>query len=145
MQRWEKLLEEQTQQHFISKCFMVEWHVRACFEFVKWRLKNSLSFRKHSLGWDKNRELFGHNGNNYVCSIPGAANCLANTILMVKHVVGSAVLRRCISRAGTWRLLRIEGRMNVAKYRKVLNMKPCSKVHRTWDWGDSLTFHITMT
>ena len=39
----------------------------------------------------------------------------------VKHGVGSIMLCGCFSTAGTWRLVRIEGKMKGAKYREILD------------------------
>ena len=56
-------------------------------------------------------ELFGLNAKHYICRKPG-------TIPMVKHSGGSIMLWECFSTAGTGRLVRIEGKMNGAKYRE---------------------------
>ena len=40
---------------------------------------------------------------------------------MVKHGGGRIMLFGCVSEAGTGRLVRIEGKMNEAKYREILN------------------------
>ena len=40
---------------------------------------------------------------------------------MVKHDGGSIMLWECFSAAGTWRLVRIEGKMNGAKYREIID------------------------
>ncbi|KAI3352059.1 hypothetical protein L3Q82_020874 [Scortum barcoo] len=60
-----------------------------------------------------------------------AASCLeetrhhahhqANTIPTVKHGGGSIMLWGCFSAAGTGRLVRIEGKMNAAMYRDILD------------------------
>jgi hypothetical protein len=46
------------------------------------------------------------------------------TIPTVKHGGGSIMLSRCFSAAGTGRLVRIEGKINGAKYRNILDEKP---------------------
>jgi len=46
---------------------------------------------------------------------------LANTIPTVKHGGGSIMLWGCFSLSGTGRLVRIEGKMNAAMYRHILD------------------------
>ena len=58
-------------------------------------------------------ELFGLNAKHHVWRKPG-------TIPTVKHGAGSIMLWGCFSAAGTWRIVRLEGKMNVAKYREIL-------------------------
>jgi hypothetical protein len=57
-------------------------------------------------------ELFGRNAKHHVWRKPG-------TIPMVKYGGGNIMLWRCFSAAGTGRLVRIEGKMNGAKYREI--------------------------
>ena len=65
-------------------------------------------------------ELFGVNSKRYVWRKPGTAHHLPNTIPTVKHGGGSIMLWGCFSAAGTGRLVAIEGKMNAAKYRDIL-------------------------
>ncbi|KAF7647385.1 hypothetical protein LDENG_00173120 [Lucifuga dentata] len=70
--------------------------------------------RKKILRSDETKiELFVQNFKHYVWEH-------ANTIPTVKHGGGSM---GCFSAAGTGRLVGIEGKMNAAKYRKVLKEK----------------------
>jgi hypothetical protein len=69
-------------------------------------------------------ELFGLNAMRNVWRKPG-------TIPTVKHVGGSIMLWGCFSAAETGRLVRIEAKMNGAKYRKILD----ENVLKTSDWA----------
>ena len=59
-------------------------------------------------------ELFGWNAKRHIWKKPG-------TILTVKHGGGSIVPWDFFSVAGTGRLVRIEGKINGAKYREILD------------------------
>ena len=59
-------------------------------------------------------ELFGLNAKRHVCRKPG-------TIPTVEHGGGSIMRWGGFSAAGTARLVRIQGKMNGAKYREILD------------------------
>ena len=70
-------------------------------------------------------ELFGLNAKHYVCAMskrykPSTAHHLSNTFSTVKHGGGSIMLWGCFLEAETGRFLRIEGTLNGAKYRQML-------------------------
>ena len=59
-------------------------------------------------------ELLNLNAKSHICRKPG-------TNQKVKHGCGSMMLCGCFSAAGTGRLFRVEGKMNRAKCREILN------------------------
>ncbi|KAK3557586.1 hypothetical protein QTP70_030514 [Hemibagrus guttatus] len=95
-------------------------HMTVHLEFAKRHLKHSQTMR--GLWSEETKiELFGLNGKRHVPRKPDTAHHLANTIPTVKHGVGSIMLWGCFSVAGTGRLVRIEGKMNAAVYRDILD------------------------
>ena len=66
--------------------------------------------------------LFGLNAKRYFWRKPGTAHHPSNTIPTMKHDGGSIMLWECFSAAGNGRLVRIEGTLNGAKYRQILNL-----------------------
>ncbi|KAK3545509.1 hypothetical protein QTP70_007767 [Hemibagrus guttatus] len=97
-------------------------HMTAHLEFAKRHLKDSQAMRNKILWSDEtNIELFGLNGKRHVWRKPGTAHQLANIIPTVKHDGGNIMLWGCFSVAGTGRLVRIEGKMNAAMYRDILD------------------------
>ena len=90
-------------------------HMIACLEFAKRHLKDSQTMRNKILWSDETKiELFCLNAKCHIWRKPG-------TIPTVKHGGGSIMLWGCFSAAGTGRLVRIEGKMNGAKYRDFLD------------------------
>uniref|UniRef100_A0AAR2JP33 Transposase Tc1-like domain-containing protein n=4 Tax=Pygocentrus nattereri TaxID=42514 RepID=A0AAR2JP33_PYGNA len=97
-------------------------HKAARLEFAKRHLKDSQTMRNKILWSDETKiELFGVNARRHVWRKPGTAHHEANTIPTVKHGGGSIMLWGCFSAAGTGRLVRIEGKMNAAMYRDILD------------------------
>jgi hypothetical protein len=88
----------------------------AHLEFPKRQLKDSLTVRNKILWSDETKmELFGLNVKCHIWKKAGTTHHLANTIPTGKHGGGSIMLWGCFSPAGTWRLVRIKGKMNGAK------------------------------
>ena len=65
-------------------------------------------------------QLFGHQGKHYVWCKPNTSHHPENTIPTVNHDGGSIMLWGCFSLTGTGKLFRIEGMMDGAKYREIL-------------------------
>uniref|UniRef100_A0AAZ3RTG3 Transposase Tc1-like domain-containing protein n=1 Tax=Oncorhynchus tshawytscha TaxID=74940 RepID=A0AAZ3RTG3_ONCTS len=100
--------------------------------------KRTLTMRNKILWSDESKiELFGLNAKRHIWRKPG-------TIPTVKYGGGSIVLCGCFSAAGTRRLVRIERKMNGAKYKEILG-ENCSRALRTSDWGDDSPSNRTTT
>ena len=94
----------------IWKPLLSKWHMTAHLEFVKRHLKVSQPWETRFSGLIK---LFDLNAKRHIWGKHG-------TILTVKHGGGCIMLWWYFSMAGTGWLVRIEGKMNGAKYREIL-------------------------
>jgi hypothetical protein len=89
-------------------------------EFAKKHLKDSQTMRSKILWSDETKiQLFGLKAKRHVWRKPG-------TIPTVKPGCGSGILWRCFLAAAIGRLVRIEGKMNGAKYREILDENMCN-------------------
>jgi hypothetical protein len=87
----------------------------ARLEFAKRHLKDSQTMRNKILWSDETKiELFCLNAKRHVWRKPG-------TIPMEKHGGVSIMLWVCFSEGGTGRIVRIERKLNGAKYREILD------------------------
>ena len=83
---------------------------------------------------ETNIELFGLNAKCHIWRKP-------STIPTMKHGGGSTLLWGCFSATGTGTLARIEGKMNGAKYREILD----ENLLRTSDCDESAPSNRTTT
>ena len=115
--------------------------MKARIEFAKKHMKDSQTMRNKILWSNETKiELFGINSKRYVWRKPGTAHHLSNTVSTVKHGGGSIMLWGCFSAAGTGRLVAIEGKMNAAKYRDILEENLFQSAHDL-RLGRRFTFH----
>ena len=106
------------------KPLLCKRHTAAHLEFAKIHLKDFQTMRNKILWSDETKiELFGVNARRHVWRKPGTAHHQANTIPTVKHGGGSIMLWGCFSAARTGTLVRMEGKMNAAMYRDILDEK----------------------
>ena len=95
--------------------------MKARFEFAKRHMGVSLNVWRKVLWSDETKiELFSHQGKRYVWRKPNMSHHPKNTIPTVKHGGGSIMLWGCFSAAGTEKLVQVEGRMDGAHYRNIL-------------------------
>ena len=90
--------------------------------FAKRHVGDSPNIWKKELWSDETKmEIFGHQEKHYVWHKPNTSHHPKNTIPTVTHGGSSIMLWVCFSSAGTGKLVRIEGLMDGAKYRVIMD------------------------
>ena len=106
-------------------------HLESCLRYAKIHSGDSEAMWQKVLWSDKTKmEHFGQNAKRYSWCKPNTAHHPKNTIPTLKHGGDSIMLWGCFSSAGTGALVRIEGKMDGAKYRKIQRGKPAARCQK---------------
>uniref|UniRef100_A0AAZ3S8Q6 Tc1-like transposase DDE domain-containing protein n=1 Tax=Oncorhynchus tshawytscha TaxID=74940 RepID=A0AAZ3S8Q6_ONCTS len=105
----------------IRKPFLKDIHKKCCLKFATSHLGDTPKMWKKVLWSDETKiELFGNNAKRYVWRKSNTAHHPEHTIPTVKHGGGSIMVWACFSSAGTGKMVKIDGKMDGAKYRTIL-------------------------
>ncbi|CDQ69096.1 unnamed protein product [Oncorhynchus mykiss] len=100
------------------KQFLKDIHKKCCLKFATSHVGDTPNMWKKVLWSDETKiELFGNNAKRNVWR---KSNTAEHTIPTVKHGVGSILVWACFSSAGTGKMVKIDGKMDGAKYRTIL-------------------------
>ena len=103
------------------KPFLKDIHKKSRLKFATSHLGDTPNMWKKVLWSDETKiELFGHNAKRYVWRKSNTAHHPEHTIPTVKHGGGSIMLLECFSSAGTGKIIRGGGKMDVGKCRAFL-------------------------
>uniref|UniRef100_A0AAZ3SLG3 Transposase Tc1-like domain-containing protein n=1 Tax=Oncorhynchus tshawytscha TaxID=74940 RepID=A0AAZ3SLG3_ONCTS len=103
------------------KPFLKDIHKKCCLKFATSHLGDTPNMWKKVLWSDETKiELFGNNAKCYVWRKSNTAHHPEHTLPTVKHGGGSIMVWACFSSAGTGKMVKIDGKMDGAKYRTIL-------------------------
>lgn len=103
------------------KALLKENHKKSRLQFATSHVGDTANMWKKVLWSDETKmELFGQNAKRYVWRKTNTAHHSEHTIPTVKHGGGSIMLWGCFSSAGTGKVVRVDGKMDGAKYRAIL-------------------------
>ena len=104
-----------------KKPLLKKYHLKARLEFARKHESDPAAMWEKVLWSDETKiELFGQNSKRYVWRKPNTAHASRHTIPTVKYGGGSIMLWRLFSASGPGKLVKIEGKMDAAKYREIL-------------------------
>lgn len=113
-------------------------HRKSRLEFAKKYINEEPTFYDDVIWSDETKiELFGINDANHVWREDGSAYDMKNTIPTVKHGGGNIMIWGCFSSQGVGTMEIIEGRMNGALYRGILDnnlQRSVEKMGLSGDW-----------
>uniref|UniRef100_A0A803KDE8 Tc1-like transposase DDE domain-containing protein n=1 Tax=Xenopus tropicalis TaxID=8364 RepID=A0A803KDE8_XENTR len=100
---------------------LTENHKKSRLQFATSHVGDTANMWKKVLWSDETKmELFGQNAKRYVWQKTNTAHHSEHNIPTVKFGGGSIMLWGCFSSAGTGKLVRVDGKMDGAKYRAIL-------------------------
>uniref|UniRef100_A0A8C7MH88 SEC24 homolog D, COPII coat complex component n=1 Tax=Oncorhynchus kisutch TaxID=8019 RepID=A0A8C7MH88_ONCKI len=103
------------------KPFLKNIHKKCCLKFATSHLGDTPNMWKKVLWSDETKiELFGNNAKCYVWRKSNTAHHPEHPTPTVKHGGGSIMVWACFSSAGTGKMNKIDGKMDGAKYRTIL-------------------------
>ncbi|KAL0150495.1 hypothetical protein M9458_054312 [Cirrhinus mrigala] len=103
------------------KPLLKENHKKSRLQFATSHVGDTANMWKKVLWSDETKmELFGQNAKRYVWWKTNTAHHSEHTIPTVKYGGGSIMLWGCFSSAGTGKLVRVDGKMDGAKYKAIL-------------------------
>ncbi|CAJ0949202.1 unnamed protein product [Ranitomeya imitator] len=103
------------------KPFLKDIHKKCCLKFATSHLGDTPNMWKKVLSSDETKiKLSGNNAKRYVWRKDNTAHHPEHTIPTVKHGDGSIMGWACFSSAGTGKMVTIDGKMDGAKYRTIL-------------------------
>ncbi|KAL0162929.1 hypothetical protein M9458_042325, partial [Cirrhinus mrigala] len=136
------------------KTLLKENHKKSRLQFATSHVGDTANMWKKVLWSDETKmELFGQNAKRYVWRKTNTAHHSEHTIPTVKYGGGSIMLWGCFSSAGTGKLVRVDGKMDGAKYRAILEENlleftfqqdndPKHKARATMEWFKTKHIHV---
>ena len=111
--------------HFTNWAFMEKWQEEShcsnkAMQFATSHVGDATNMWRKVPWSDEKTEVFGVNAKRYVWQKTNSAHHPGHTIPTMKHCGGSIMLCGCVSSAGTGNLVRVDGKMDGAKYRTIL-------------------------